>query len=102
VLFSAIPPALYAWARLTGSLPDPDVWQQQGGNHGPWWAAPQGLIIYLCDMLLLVLAALTLVGSLALVIVRRRARFVLVGLLVVAFQLTSVFGHMWLLFWTID
>ncbi len=104
VLLGALPMALYAGARLSGSLPSEAAWecQHRGGNHGPWWDTAQGVVIYLSDLALVVLLIVTLTGSIVVALMKRRTSPVLVGLALAALHAVLLFTQLWFLFWTVD
>ncbi len=101
-LFGTAPLLLYAWARLTGSLPSPDNWDRHFANHGPWWDSLQGVIIYGSDLPLMLLGGLSLLSSIVLGVTRRKGRLVIAGMAMVALQAAVLIIHFWYLFWTVD
>jgi hypothetical protein len=101
-LLHSPPLILYGAARISGVLPDQEVWEARGGNHGPWYCEPQGdllTLFFLGQLLLLPVTLLIVVGA-----GKRddRGRTLTAGLLLLSLQFVLLWcgGAAW--FWTID
>jgi hypothetical protein len=102
-LLGAIPVGAYGLARLTGSLPAEEEWSRLGGNHGPWWTAPQGWLIAVPWVLLLYLVIpATLVAGTYLTVASRKAIPIIWALILLALQGMMLAGQVWTLLWLVD
>ena len=104
-LFICIPPlVIYGWARFTGALPSEAEWIHRGGNHGPWWDQPQGIIIGLAWLVIITLPFITFLISIALSLSIEKQRLLTLakGVALAIFQ----FAIGWFLFlpmlWAVD
>ena len=99
VILGLLPFALYALARITGSLPTQEQWYSSGTNHGPWRWELQGFAIgYPMVLLAIATGILVLVYSLK----KRNAWPILWGLGLMVIQLGVGYGQLVQLIWVID
>ncbi|RYZ89745.1 MAG: hypothetical protein EOP04_05970 [Proteobacteria bacterium] len=95
---------LYGAARLTSSIPSEAVWSSRGGNHGPWWDKPQGILLTLACLAMPVMPFVTfLLGLTHSVCAKKRKLFTFIkGMSLAAFQVALSYELITSIVWVID